>query len=576
MIKFSKFGLLAVAAVFALALVACGKADKEKEVQAILDFVPADTPYVFAGLEPAPEDLIDKLEPQVDAMMSAYSKVIDSALEAEMAKLPDDSSDRAELENARGAVGELMSLMTIDGLRDAGIERGAKFVLYGNGVIPVARVELTDPALFDAAIDRVEEKAGKAMLQGEIDGETYRYVDIDKVKIVLGAIGDYGVATALPASFDDAQLRVILGLEKPGKTMADSGELAAVAKEFGFTDHMVGLVDMQRIVAVFIDPPTSLNADLLALAEYDSSDLDDVCREEIRELAGIAPRMVVGYTKLDAESLDSTMIVELRDDLASGLATIPASVPGLGTSQGGLFSFGMGFDLQAARSFYEARLDAMEESPFLCDKFADLQAGVAKGREALNQPVPPIVYGIRGFTAVVDGIEGLDLESKQPPESIDASFVLAVEGAPQLLSLGAMFSPEIAALNLQPDGEAVQFTPRQLGDQVDNLWLALSDDGLAMAIGDAAEKEAGAVLKAASATPAPFMSMSFDAGKYYSLIGDALMVEGDNEDEELPPEAREALRDMMQQVGDIYDRADVRVRFTDRGIEIASELTLGD
>jgi hypothetical protein len=502
--------------------------------------------------------------------------VIDSALEAEMAKLPEDSSDRAELQKARAAVGELMSLMTIDGMRSAGIERGAKFALYGNGVIPVARIELTDPDLFDAAIDRVEEKASKAMQKGEIGGETYRYVDIEQVRIVLGAIGNYGVATVLPASFDDAQLRVILGMDKPAKSIADTGELATVIKEFDFTEHMVGLVDMQRIASVFIDPPTSLNADLLALAKYDAKDLDDVCREEIRSLAGIAPRMVVGYTTLDADRLDSTMIVELRDDIATGLSTIPASVPGLGVAHGGLFSFGMGFDLQALRSFYEARLDAMEADPFKCDKFADLQAGVAQGRQALNQPVPPIVYGIRGFTAVVDGIEGMDFANKQPPEDIEASIVLAVENAPQLISLGSMFSPEIAALNLQPDGKAVQFVPQQFGDQVDNLWLALGEDGVAFAIGDSAESQASEMLKAESATPAPFMSMSMDAGRYYALIGDAMMIESDNEEDELPPEAREALRDMMQQVGEIYDRVSFNVRFTSRGMEVETSMILGD
>lgn len=576
MIKFSKFGRLAVAAAFALAIAACGKTEKDREAAEILAFVPADTPYVFVGLEPAPEELFDKLEPQVNTMMSTYRKVIDSALEAEMAKLPEDSSDRAELQKARAAVGELMSLMTIDGMRSAGIERGAKFALYGNGVIPVARVELTDPDLFDAAIDRVEEKASKAMQKGEIGGETYRYVDIEQVRIVLGAIGNYGVATVLPASFDDAQLRVVLGMDKPAKSIADTGELATVIKEFDFTEHMVGLVDMQRIASVFIDPPTSLNADLLALAKYDAEDLDDVCREEIRSLAGIAPRMVIGYTTLDAERLDSTMIVELRDDIATGLSTIPASVPGLGVAHGGLFSFGMGFDLQALRSFYEARLDAMEADPFKCDKFADLQAGVAQGRQALNQPVPPIVYGIRGFTAVVDGIEGLDFANKQPPEDIEASLVLAVENAPQLISLGSMFSPEIAALNLQPDGKAVQFVPQQFGDQVDNLWLALGEDGVAFAMGDSAESQASEMLKAKSATPAPFMSMSMDAGRYYALIGDAMMIEGDNEEDELPPEAREALRDMMQQVGEIYDRVSFNVRFTSRGMEVETSMTLGD
>ena len=38
----------------------------------------------------------------------------------------------------------------------------------------------------------------------------------------------------------------------------------------------------------------------------------------------------------------------------------------------------------------------------------------------LNQPVPPIVYGFKGFMATVENIEGLNIAAQQPPTSVDA------------------------------------------------------------------------------------------------------------------------------------------------------------
>lgn len=576
MIKFRKYGRLAAASFIALAIVACSKTDKAEKAADILQFVPADTPYVVAALEPTPQDLYDKLEPVFNQMMDTYGKVIETAIAAEMGKLPEDSEKRAEVEKASAVVDELMSIMSLEGLRGAGIDRESQFVMYGNGLLPVVRIRLTDPELFESTIERVEEKAEQGMSTAEIDGQPYRFVDLDELKIVLGTFGDYAVVTLMPSSFDDKQLRQMLGLERPAENIASSGRISAVAEEFGFTKHMVAIIDSNRLASIFLDEPTGLNADLLAIADYDAGVLGDVCREEIRSLVGIAPRVVMGYTRIDDEQLDSTMVIELRDDIATGLATLPANVPGLGEDQGGLLSFGMGFNLQAVRSFYEARLDALEADPYECEQFADMQNGVAKGREILNQPVPPIVYDIRGFMAVVDELDGLDFASKRPPENVEASVVLAVDNASALVQLGSMFSPEIAALNLQPDGKAVQFSPRQLGGQVDDAYLALGENALAISVGASAESKVSKLLDAGSATPPPFMSMTMDAARYYALIGDAMMQEPGDQEGELPLETREALRDMMVNIGSIYERIVFDVRFTARGVEVDTVLTLGD
>ena len=63
------FALTALAVMLSLA--ACGKKKTESVEKAaesaLLDYVPADTPYVYGALAPSPDDVADKLEPLVDA-----------------------------------------------------------------------------------------------------------------------------------------------------------------------------------------------------------------------------------------------------------------------------------------------------------------------------------------------------------------------------------------------------------------------------------------------------------------------------------------------------------------------------
>ena len=134
---------------------------------------------------------------------------------------------------------------------------------------------------------------------------------------------------------------------------------------YGYTSHYVGFVDVEAIADRFVGNASGLDAALLALMENDSADLSDVCRNEIRAVAGIVPRIVMGYNKLSLDVLESNIVFELRDDIAAGLKTLPSSVPGLGGDKGGLMSFGISLNVKAARDFMEARLDAMEDEPLL-------------------------------------------------------------------------------------------------------------------------------------------------------------------------------------------------------------------
>ena len=568
-----------VAAFSLVLLVACGDSDEadspmSNSADSILQFVPADTPYVFATTGDAPDDVYDKLRPQIDATLSAYHKIIRAVAENAYAEARESDEDVAWLEQVLPFVDELESLLSVDGFSAAGIDRESQFAMYGNGLLPIVRITLSDGDLMETTIQRLEEKAEQEMMTATIDGHSYRYAGDDEARVVLAILDQDLVLAFVPTGLPDEQFKQVLGLTLPQENIAEAGTLAKIASEYGYDHYMVGLFDVEQAVATFIEPQSGINAELLSMMDYDSAELDDVCKAEFKSVAGIMPRVVMGYTELTVERMVSNAVFELRDDLASAVAKLTAPVPGLGTLQSGLFSFGMSMDLLEMRNFYSANLDAMEEAPFLCEHLADLQDGIAAGREMLNQPIPPIVYGLKGFLVSVDNIEGMDLATQQPPTEIEMNMLVATENAEGLLAMGAMFSPELAALNLEPNGAPVKFNMPMVDALGQDIYLALSENALGISVGEGMQDGLGDLLKLEVTDRPPFFYAEMDAGAYYEFVGTSMMsdigVTGDM------PELEEAIASMNEASQKLMDRMSVSINFTDDGIEIDSAMTLHD
>jgi hypothetical protein len=563
---------------------AVGTADAARKPKDLLQYIPADTPYVIAFTRPLPDDLVDRMEPAMDETLSAYRSMIEFMLgeaEAELEKeqaAGDDEApmDEEQFQRFEAVMTELMAMMSVQGLREAGIGRDALFAFYGDGLLPVVRIALTDGDKFDQAIARFEEQAEATLETAEIRGLPYRYVELDgKARVIIATPDDDAIIAVVPTDYGESRLALTLGLEKPRNSLYRSKELRKIAKEYDFTDHAVGFFDIELIAASLLSDPSPRNAELFALMEYDPSQLDDTCKAEFAELAGVVPRVVMGYTGVGDRQIEGAMIVELREDIAAGLATLPAAVPGLGRDPGGLFSFGFSLDPMALRTFYEARLDAMEEDPFQCAALAELQASTAQGRQALAKPLPPVVYNFRGMMASIQDIQGFDMSAKRPPESIDAGILFVVENAQDLVNMAALMSPQVAALNLLPDGKSRRLDLPELGEMAEKAFAALSSGAMSISVGEGAAQKAEAMLEADVERTSPLMSMSMDAKRYYEFVGQAMMQEDEPEEgEPTPIEVREAMRDVVLSSGSIYERMFTRVHLTSRGIEVDTRMTL--
>ena len=70
MFKTVSFKTIFALCFLSLAIVACTDSSDDKASAlgaGLLKYVPADSPYVFAMLDPLPDEVADKLEPKVDA-----------------------------------------------------------------------------------------------------------------------------------------------------------------------------------------------------------------------------------------------------------------------------------------------------------------------------------------------------------------------------------------------------------------------------------------------------------------------------------------------------------------------------
>jgi hypothetical protein len=239
-------------------------------------------------------------------------------------------------------------------------------------------------------------------------------------------------------------------------------------------------------------------------------------------------------------------------------------------------SFVMSLDIKAVREFVETQLDALEADPYMCENFAAMDEAVVQARAGLAQPVMPMIYDFRGFVALIENIEGLDMASKMPPTSVDGQFLLAMNNAPAMISLGAMFSPELAALNLQADAEPVLLDLPQAQMMGGDVYIAMNDDAVSISVGDAAETKLADMLTAEATDNGTFLSFSMDAGRYYAFAGEAMAAAQDDDDSSMTPAMQQASREILSAMSDMFDRMSVNIRLTEDGIVMEGVETLAE
>jgi hypothetical protein len=139
-----------------------------------------------------------------------------------------------------------------------------------------------------------------------------------------------------------------------------------------------------------------------------------------------------------------------------------------------------------------------------------------------------------------------------------------------------MFSPELASLEIKPDGQPVKLDIAQVvATTGEDVYMAMSESGLAVSVGDGMEQKLSSMLSAAALDPSPFSAFEVDAARYYNFIGATMGVPPYGENP-TPPEVEKAMREILGVLEKTFERIYLNINFTEQGIEVSSKVTLAD
>ena len=474
-----------------------------------IEYIPADTPYAVVALEPMPDKMIDMVFKMVEPLLGQAK----SEMSKELARLK--QSERTEDKVGAAIIEELQGNLSRKGLEKMGFDLTPRFAVYGLGVLPVMRFELSDPKALRAMIGRIEAKAGQKLPVKKMGDVEYWGVDENKMTFAAAIIGDELIAGVTPTASAEKMLPIMFGKAKPPKSFKDSGVLEGIQKKYGFTGHAIGYVDVQIITQILLNESKGLNADVWNAMGSPVPPVPAECKTDYTSMAANFPRMVMGYTKLTAKSLSAEYIIETRSDIAKGLAGIVAPVPGMGSADGALFSVGVGLDVNKSVAFAKKVVADLKAKPYTCPHLKDLNEGLAQAEVGLNQALPPMATAITGLNVVLyDGEFG-----QGEPKNIKATALLVTSDAQGLLTMAKGFGPPpLNDLTVSDDGKPVPLPAGLAPPFLVEPHVAITKVGLAMSIGAGLKESLGKVLGASPPAKPSLFTISYDIKRVMDLM----------------------------------------------------------
>lgn len=557
--------LLSAVTALSLAIAACGG---RKEPETLLGYVPADTPYVFANIDPVPKAYIDAMADKMAPIASLYEDMIKDAL----AKLAKEPADDPAIPVVKAILEELQGKISLAGMESIGLSSQAHIAMYGVGLVPVIRAELKDPAAFQAFIGRVEKRAGQPLLAFKVGDQSYWRIGKEGEEMAgLMAIAEGDLVLSLmPAKPSNELLERLLGVTLPEESLADEHKLQDLNKQYGFTPNGSGYIDMVRVMQSLVEEKTGIEKEFVAAIGSKDELPTPECKAELLGIAANMPRFAFGYTKLDEQQVDMLALLELKPELAKPLAAIPAPVPGLGAPTDSVFDFGFSLDVQKMVDFANAQAAAVAATPYKCADLADLNTGFAELRTSMANPgLMMAAPALKGARAVVTRFE---MPAGGEP-IVEGTLLIASDNPQSLVALAGNFAPQVTALGLKPGAPPMPLPAELAPPGTPPMYAAMTDKALAFAVGANQESTLPGVLGAAPGTPPPLLTFGY-GGKFFEAIADAGMMGLADKSDEERAEAERGLKLMKDLYGRMLAHLDVSVLLTERGVEMRQTMKM--
>jgi hypothetical protein len=314
------------------------------------------------------------------------------------------------------------------------------FAIYGLGLSPVViRLEVKDEKAVLATIQRVAARAGDALpaMMTKAGRRYWRVTDDDGSAVIALADKQLIIAAGASAAID-AKLGLILGTDKPARSLGDGAVIREIMTKHGYGLHTIGFARTRQL--------------LVAGLTAAGAGVSPPCSAEIDRVSGRMPRMVMGYTEVSASKVDGSWVFELAPDLAAEVKAAKVALPGFADvmSRPSVFAMAAGIDLPKAQALAVAAAKAVQRLGEACGvrPVAD-KAGAATA--ALSRALPEPFGRVAGaFLAVTR----LDLAAVgKSPDALEGVAVVVSPDAKALWDKLGDLVPPIKLLGMISDGK---------------------------------------------------------------------------------------------------------------------------
>ncbi|TMQ08444.1 MAG: hypothetical protein E6J90_14705 [Deltaproteobacteria bacterium] len=470
----------------------------------ILSHVPADTPYLFAVLEPMSEALRRR------TMQGFDQRFVDA-----LRKL--DQTSGMGRDNPAPWIRVVMALADEVKGKDPdkwgeqlGFDPRGRFVLYGLSAWPVVRVDVAQPARLRTVIEHVLATAGLSPQQRSLEGHSYWVAGGPELSFVAAVLDREFVAALVPSGALDQTLPEVLGIRAPTASLASTTTVPDLLARHRFLGVVLGYLDAHRIVEIIAGArPGPLDAPLRA----GIGAVSPACRADLDRLADIAPRIAIGYRRLDEISFDGSLVFETPPGVVSGLRKLHAMVPEVTAPLAGhpLFALGAAIDPRELVEWLRGLTRQLQDHPFGCPWFKGINEAGRELAQALARPLPPTWLGVRGFSLTID-------DASVRPPGVAGHLVVAGDRVADLVQSLAGTLPAFAGIPLSRDGRPIALPLQQLQIPVRSAHLALTTDRLVIAAGDDSARRATEHLATPVPRRSPLALMAFDLPRFQQLL----------------------------------------------------------
>jgi len=571
--------LITLTLVTLLWLAACGKSEEPTASTAtneLLTYVPADTPYLFANLEPVPEEVIDtfltRLQPVLDSMQSQLS-----IGRAEMESVEGKNGNDPGARLAHALLLELDGNLSRSGLESMGFDLRAKKVIYGMGAFPVIRLGLSDSTALRATILRVLNNAGITAPERDFQGVSYWRISDENTAeapagLYVSILDDHLAISFIPPLAEAEFLPAFLGLDVPEDSDAQA-RLAQLNRTHDYTPHGSGILDLHRLADQFIRPDTVTARVMASTGKFDPAKLSQECSAEIHKIIDNAPLMTMGVTELTPTAVAFQYRLETPRTLASQLMGLVSKVPLADELSDRILEFAFGMRFGPVRDFLREKVAAIVDDPYQCEHLNDLNDSAVQALAQLDEPMPPFVNNFRGVRVSLNEIM---VNQDSIPENARGHLAVHVDKPEMFIGMAQMFLPDLSNLAITPGDPPVRLPESLVPTPGIVAFAAMSSDAIGLAVGEQEEAGLPEFLNRDAGPEGIFLSAGYDMAAYLDYtqkLGSPY--QGHNGDNGNPHsqaamEIRNAANTAFREMA---DRSYTTLRFTADGFVMDNKMT---